>query len=64
MSANTPTEEQIFDDTYHRDYPPHRAVQVTDTSEDRFQEAFLRTVARELSWYVVPHQYSDQIAQD
>lgn len=46
----------IFEEEYVRDYPPNRPVPVTDvSSEDQFRQRFLRRVAQELSWYIVPH---------
>lgn len=54
---------QIFNDTYQREYPPERAVPLTDvSSEEQFRRLFLRTIAREISWYVVPHRHADEIS--
>lgn len=53
---------QIFDQVYHREYPPGRAVPLSEVvTEEQFRTKFLRTVARELSWYVVPHKFAEEI---
>lgn len=52
----------IYKDVYQREYPPNREVQLTEfSSEDEFQQRFLRVIAMELSWYLVRHQSSDEI---
>lgn len=54
-------ESLVFDDVYAREYPPNRSVSVTDVaSEEQFRRLFLRTVAKELSWYVLPHKVEDE----
>jgi hypothetical protein len=55
-------DQTIFDDVYTREYPPHRSVPVTEVSSvQQFQNMFLRAVARELAWYIVPHRRADEI---
>lgn len=53
----------IFDDVYTREYPPERSIQLSDvSSEEQFRRMFVRTIAREISWYVVPHRHADEIS--
>lgn len=53
----------IFERTYDRDYPPNRPVPVTEVaSEEQFKRRFLMTMARELSWFLVPHRQADQVS--
>lgn len=55
-------EAMIFDDVFERDYPSNRSIELQDvTSEEEFRRLFLRRVAEELSWYVVPHKSADEI---
>lgn len=62
---DTRTDTQIFDDTYHREHPPHGSIPISDVpSEAIFREKFLRIIAREIAWYVVPHRHLEQTAQD
>lgn len=57
-------DELVFQtDSYERDFPPNRPVPVTEvSSEDQFRQLFLRRIAQELSWYVVPHEEVNPIA--
>lgn len=56
-------ELQVFDDLYEREYPPHRAVPVSEiASEGAFRRRFLQVIAKELSWYLVPHRFEDAMA--
>lgn len=53
----------VYDNVYQKDYPPNRAVPLTDVnSEEQFRRMFLRRIAQELSWYVVPHPYADEVS--
>lgn len=53
----------IFDDVYTREYPPERSIPLTDvTSEEHFRRMFMRVIARELAWYVVPHRHKDELS--
>lgn len=53
--------KRMLQTDYEREYPPHRAVPLTDVrSEEQFRDMFLRTIARELSWNVLPHRMQDQ----
>lgn len=54
-------ETEIFSDVYERDFPPNRPVSVTEISEGEFQRRFLRRVAKELSWFITPHESVDPI---
>lgn len=52
----------LFSDVFERDYPSNRSIELQDLqSEDQFRRMFLRRVAQELSWYIVPHQTADEI---
>ena len=47
-------DQLVFTETYRREFPIGRPVPVGDVaSEDSFRQAFLRVVAKELSWNVV-----------
>jgi hypothetical protein len=53
----------IFEEVYTREYPPERSIQLSDvSSEEQFRRMFVRTIAREISWYVVPHKHADEIS--
>jgi hypothetical protein len=53
--------KRLFQGIYEREYPPHRAVPLADVrSEEHFRDMFLRTIARELTWYVLPHRMHDE----
>ncbi|QDU61353.1 hypothetical protein Pan216_22090 [Planctomycetes bacterium Pan216] len=53
----------VFNDMYMCSYPPNRSVPLTEViSEDHFRRRFLRKIARDLSWYVVPHRYVDEVS--
>lgn len=52
----------IHEDSYQREYPPERSVPVSEVlSEEQFRKRFLRTVAREISWQILPHELRDTI---
>lgn len=52
----------IYENEYLREYPRERPVSINDiTSEDQFKKAFLRRIAKELAWYVVPHAPADEM---
>ena len=52
----------IFSDVFEKDYPTERSIELQDvTSEEQFRRLFLRRIAEELSWYVVPHRAADEI---
>lgn len=54
--------QSTYDNEYIRDYPRERLVSVSDVqSENEFRKAFLRRIARELAWYVVPHDPADEL---
>lgn len=53
----------VLEDGYQREYPPERSVPVSaELSEETFRKKFLRTIARELSWYILPHRIADEIS--
>lgn len=55
-------ESMIFDDVFERDYPSERQVELQSVaSEEDFRRLFLRRIAQELSWRVVPHREADKI---
>lgn len=55
-------EAMIFHDVFEREYPSNRQVELQDVaSEEDFRRLFLRRVASELSWYVVPHRAADEV---
>lgn len=57
-------DQMILDEMYQREYPPNRAVPLTDVaSEEQFRRMFLATVGREISWYLVPHRAADEISE-
>jgi hypothetical protein len=55
-------EEVIFSSVFERDYPSARQVELQSVaSEEDFRRKFLRRIARELSWHVVPHRAADLV---
>jgi hypothetical protein len=55
-------ENLAFSDVLEKDYPSHRSVELQNVaSEEQFRRMFLRRIAQELSWYVVPHRSADEI---
>jgi hypothetical protein len=55
-------EALVFSDVFEKDYPSERSIELQDvTSEEQFRRLFLRRIAEELSWYVVPHRNADEI---
>lgn len=55
-------EAMVFSDVMEKDYPSNRSIELQDvTSEEEFRRIFLRRLAEELSWYVVPHRVADEI---
>lgn len=55
-------ESMVFSDVFEKDYPTERSIELQDvTSEEQFRRLFLRRIAEELSWYVVPHRAADEI---
>ncbi|MBY0588946.1 hypothetical protein K2X85_17370 [bacterium] len=55
-------ESLVFSNVFEKDYPSERSIELQDvTSEEQFRRLFLRRIAEELSWYVVPHRSADEI---
>ena len=55
-------EAMVFSNVFEKDYPTERSIELQDvTSEEQFRRLFLRRIAEELSWYVVPHRAADEI---
>jgi hypothetical protein len=55
-------ETLAFSDVLEKDFPSNRSVELQNvSSEEQFRRLFLRRIARELSWYIVPHQAADEI---
>lgn len=56
------TQDMIFTHVLEKDYPTNRSIELQDvSSEEQFRRIFLRRLAEELSWYVVPHKVADEI---
>ena len=51
---------QIHDDEYARQYPPDAPIPLGRVSTEAvFQRRFLQRMAKEISWYIVPHPPAD-----
>lgn len=54
------TESMLFNDVFDQNYPSERQVELQSVaSEEDFRRKFLRRIAQQLSWYVVPHRAAD-----
>lgn len=52
----------VFSNVFEKDYPSNRSIELQDvTSEEQFRRLFLRRLAKEISWNVVPHRVADEI---